>query len=80
MVVVVLVAESRVPVWQCGRGRRARVTAAKLCGFIVDRMNAFKQTIAAWGAATTVQRTLPLPLAIVCCRSSNSTGACHRFS
>jgi len=27
------------------------VTAAKLCGFIVDRMNAFKQTIAACGAA-----------------------------
>lgn len=25
-------------------------TAAKLCGFIVDRMNAFKQTIAACGA------------------------------
>lgn len=27
-----------------------RQTAAKLCGFIVDRMNAFKQTIAACGA------------------------------
>lgn len=30
---------------------RLAVTAAKLCGFIVDRMNAFKQTIAACGAA-----------------------------